>query len=303
MILAPGRESPLPLYQRLVECRSESELAALCGRQFLDIDPPTDDRPYFFNQLRFWRPDWILLGQADLGSVVGNLRAALTLVLLLLISLAAVAVGIVWPLRHVGLPAGLPLPVLRAGLLYFAAIGLGFMLIEMAFVQRFSLVLGHPTYALACVIGSMVLATGVGSLLSDYLPVNRPGLFIAYPLLILAVQFVAWMLLPGAATWAITESLATRVAVTLAFTVPCGLLMGLGFPLGMAQIMRYGDAVAPWMWGINGAASVLGAVLSILLSMSLGISVTFLVGMACYGLMLLANLRFQRALASPVGQA
>jgi hypothetical protein len=158
-------------------------------------------------------------------------------------------------------------------------------------------VLGHPSYSLACVIGSMVLAAGVGSAISEYLPTNRPRLFLVYPVIILAVQLAAWGLLPAAAVWAVTEPLATRVAVTLAFTIPCGLVMGLGFPLGMAQINRYGD-VAPWMWGINGAASVVGTIVAILISMSLGISATLLAGMICYGLILLANFGFQR-----VGQA
>jgi hypothetical protein len=82
--------------------------------------------------------------------------------------------------------------------------------------------------------------------------------------------------------------------VTLAFTIPCGLVMGLGFPLGMVQITRYGESVAPWMWGINGAASVVGTIVAILISMSLGISATLLAGTVCYGLILVANLRFQR---------
>lgn len=289
LLQAPDRPSNLPLYQELVDCTSEAELTQVCDRQILDFSPTSDNRPYFFNQLRFWRPDTVLIAKTEYGGAAGNLRAAGTVLMLLVLSLLAVAAGIFWPLRKVGLPEGLPPKVFRAGLLYFVAIGLGFMLIEMALIQRFSLVLGHPSYSLACVIGSLVLATGIGSALSEYLPVQRPGLFLVFPVVILLVQLVAWALLPGAALWAVTEPISTRVAVTLAFTVPCGLVMGLGFPLGMLQITRYGDAVAPWMWGINGAASVVGTILAILISMSLGISATFLAGMACYGLMWLAN--------------
>jgi hypothetical protein len=294
LLLAPGLPASLPLYDQLVDCQSESELAAVCSQQILDISPPSDDRPYFFNQLRFWRPDSVLFDQSGYVGLSGNLRATGTVLLLLVFSVAAVLGGVLWPLRQVGLPAGMPRPVFRTGLLYFAAIGLGFMLIEMAFVQRFSLVLGHPSYSLACVIGSMVLAAGVGSAISEYLPVDRPRLFLVYPLIILAVQLAAWGWLPAATLWAVTEPLATRVAVTLAFTIPCGLVMGLGFPLGMVQITRYGESVAPWMWGINGAASVVGTIVAILISMSLGISATLLAGAVCYGLILVANLRFQR---------
>jgi hypothetical protein len=298
LLMAPGMPSAQPVYQQLADCSSQSELAAVCSLETIDICPPNDDRPYFFNQLRFWRLDSVLLGRDGYVGVAGNLRAAGTVVLLLVLSVAAVVLGIYWPLRLVGLPAEMPLPVFRTGLLYFAAIGLGFMLIEMAFVQRFSLVLGHPSYSLACVIGSMVLAAGVGSAMSEYLPVDRPRLFLIYPVIIMAVQLAAWSLLPAAALWAVTEPLIARVAVTLAFTIPCGLVMGLGFPLGMIQITRYGQSVAPWMWGINGAASVVGTIIAILVSMSLGISATLLAGMLCYGLILLANLRFQQIHAS-----
>jgi hypothetical protein len=294
ILLAPGLPSSQPLYDQLVDCRSESDLTAVCSLQTLDISPPSDDRPYFFNQLRFWRLDSVLFDQGRLDCAAGNLRATGTVLLLLVFGVAAVLGGVLWPLRQVGLPAGMPQPFFRTGLLYFAAIGLGFMLIEMAFVQRFSLVLGHPSYSLACVIGSMVLAAGIGSALSEVLPVNRPRLFLVYPLVILAVQLAAWGLLPAASLWAVTQPLATRVAVTLAFTIPCGLVMGLGFPLGMVQITRYGESVAPWMWGINGAASVVGTIVAILISMSLGISATLLAGTVCYGLILVANLRFQR---------
>ncbi|MCI0357405.1 MAG: hypothetical protein L0211_02845 [Planctomycetaceae bacterium] len=294
LLLAPGLPSSQPLYQQLVDCQSEPELAAVCSRQILDISPPSDDRPYFFNQLRFWRLDSVLFDQGGFECAAGNLRATGTVLLLLAFGIAAVLGGVLWPLRRVGLPAGMPLPFFRTGLLYFAAIGVGFMLIEMAFVQRFSLVLGHPSYSLACVIGSMVLAAGVGSAISEYLPADQPRLFLVYPAIILAVQLAAWGLLPAATLWAVTQPLATRVAVTLAFTIPCGLVMGLGFPLGMVQITRYGASVAPWMWGINGAASVVGTIVAILISMSLGISATVLAGTVCYGLILAANLRFQR---------
>jgi hypothetical protein len=294
LLMAPGLPAREPVFQKLADCQTAAELAAVCSQQPLDISPPNDDRPYFFNQLRFWRLDSVLFDRSGYVGVAGNLRAAGTVLLLLVLSIAAVAVGILWPLRQVGLPVGMPLAYFRTGLLYFAAIGLGFMLIEMAFVQRFSLVLGHPSYSLACVIGSMVLAAGVGSALSEYLPTNRPRLFLLYPAIIMAVQLLAWALLPAAALWAVNQPLATRVAVTLAFTVPSGLVMGLGFPLGMVQITRYGESVAPWMWGINGAASVVGTIVSILISMSLGISATLLAGTVCYGLILVANLCFQR---------
>jgi predicted membrane-bound spermidine synthase len=297
LLLAPGEASPVPFLQQLVDCRSQDELVSLTNQETLDIRAPDDDRPYFFNQLRFWRPDDIFSG-VRAGTASANRRAALMVLVLLAISLGGMTLGIFWPLRRTGLPSGFPLPIFRLGLVYFAAIGLGFMLIEMAFVQRFSTLLGHPSYALTCVIGSMVLATGLGSLLSERLPTDRPATFRIYPLAVLVVQLAAWLALPWAVGVATTASLPVRIAVVLAFTLPCGLVMGLCLPLGMVQVTRYGTSIAPWLWGINGAASVLGTIMAILLSISLGISATFLVGIGCYALIVAVNLLLARKVSA-----
>ena len=135
----------------------------------------------------------------------------------------------------------------------------------------------------------MVLATGAGSALSGFLPTDRPALFFIYPVVILVVQFLAWLALPAVFAAAVTQSLPVRVLATLAFTVPTGLVMGACFPLGMVQIARYGNEATPWMWGINGAAGVLGTILAVLLSMTFGISATFLIGSLCYAVLLVAN--------------
>jgi hypothetical protein len=292
------RDTGLELLQRLVACESEQQLANVCEAEPLDVSPATDDRPYFFNQLKvstlFQDHRWM----DTFGGPSGNLQATATLLAIFVISIAGLVAGVVVPLRQVGRPKGLPATSFWAAVVYFSAIGLGFMLIEMSFVQRFSVLLGHPTYSLAWVIASMILATGVGSLLSGRLPANNVRLFLGYPIVVVTVQLLAWALLPSAFQATVTSSLPTRVLTTLAFTVPCGLVMGVCFPLGMALVERFDASAAPWMWGINGAASVLGTVAAICVSILWGISCTLMLGIVCYGVLLATNLVFVRSQAT-----
>lgn len=289
------------LLARFAACTTEGELQALCDEQVLDTRPVSDDRPYFFNQLRLSTlPRLYSQGLPEYAGEFGNLKATLMLLIILAVTVAGMAAGIFWPLRQVGLPTDLPRSAFRAGVLYFSAIGLGYMLIEMAFVQRFSVLLGHPTNALAWVIASMVLATGVGSFFAARLPTENAHLYRIYPIVIVGVQALAWALLPAVFALTVASTLPVRIAATLAFTVPCGLVMGLGFPLGMVQVGRFSETVTPWMWGINGAAGVVGTVLAVFLSMLWGISFTMAVGIGCYGLVLAANWLLQGANKSAV---
>ncbi len=296
--VAGKRHTGLELLHRLVACETEQQLASVCKAELLDVSPATDDRPYFFHQLKlstlFQDHRWI----GTFGGPSGNLQATATLLAIFVISIAGLVAGVFVPLRQVGRPRGMPARSFWAAVVYFSAIGLGFMLIEMSFVQKFSVLLGHPTYSLACVIASMILATGVGSLLSGRLPANNVRLFLGYPIVVVTVQLLAWVLLPWAFQATVTASLVTRILTTLAFTVPCGLVMGVCFPLGMALVERFDASATPWMWGINGAASVLGTVAAICVSILWGISCTLMLGIVCYGALLAANLVFLRSQAT-----
>jgi hypothetical protein len=130
-----------------------------------DYQPPTDARPFFFNMLkpRAWLAGMV---STDGGVIAGNLRATGTLVAILAVSLVFVAGAIVLPLVVRGRPA-LPAGSLAAGLAYFTLIGTAFMCAQVAFLQRFSVLLGHPTYALVVVLFSMILFAGLGSFVSD----------------------------------------------------------------------------------------------------------------------------------------
>jgi hypothetical protein len=158
------------------------------------------------------------------------------------------------------------------GIFYFSVIGLGFMLAQVAFMQRFSVYLGHPTYAVVVTLFSMILLTGVGSLVSDRVPVeSQLRVCIIYPLLVGASLLVVAALIQPVIDGTIDQGLAVRAAVVIGMIALPSLCLGLCFPLGLRLMRRLSIDAGPWMWGVNGAASVLGAVSAVALSMWVGI--------------------------------
>jgi hypothetical protein len=162
---------------------------------------------------------------------------------------------------------------------FFTAIGLAFLLVEMAWLQRLILYLGHPSHATTVGLGGLLLGAGLGSMASAQVGVRRVQRFgFVLPFAIAAINASLSILFTATLGW----SLAARVAVTLAWLLPVGVLMGLFFPTGM---VRFGDASRPWFWALNGAAGVLASVLSLALAMEIG----FLrVGLAGAGVYMLA---------------
>ena len=283
----------------IVRSQSMAELATATADDFYDYRPPTDARPFFFNMVRpaaWWRASTV----TDGGVIAGNLRATSTLIAILGVSLAFVVGTIVVPLAVRGRPA-LPGRRLTAGLAYFAVIGTAFMLAQVAFLQRFSVLLGHPTYALVVVLFSMILFAGLGSFVSASVlgPGGRrfgmcaaalgiglvaTGLFIA-PLCAVAV---AW-------------PLAARVATVLAVIGPLSLLMGLGFPHGARLVQQQDPEALAWMWGANGAAGVLASIAAVMVSMTLGIESNLLLAGAGYVALPLLARAIGEAVAAPGG--
>ena len=148
-------------------------LQALSAKFHLDVSPPTDDRPFFFNQLRITDPAAMVRAmQADSGVVKGNLGATIVLLIIIALSFVLVMLTIVVP----ALPSvrRIPRRLIGAGTVYFLLIGFGFMFVEIGVIQRLSLFLGHPVYGLAIGLFAIILSTGVGSLLSDRFPLVGP---------------------------------------------------------------------------------------------------------------------------------
>jgi hypothetical protein len=275
-----------------------------------NVAPVTDNAPFFFFTLK---PAQIL-GEKGLRSGIDwkvNL-GVLVLLLVLVISLVAVLAFLVLPLilRRTILRTALrnrnarqsPLP-----LLYFVAVGLGYILVEIAFIQRFVLFLGHPTYALTVVIFLLMLSSGAGSLFSRlWLPRTNLGWV---PLVLVIVTLLADVLfLPGRLAALVGLDFGYRLLVSSVLLIPLGFVMGMPFPTGLRALAAMpapefltgpdaSDNSVEWAWAMNAAASVLGSVLAMVIAIQFGLTVTLTCGAAAYllALLLLPALRTNAA--------
>ena len=171
---------------------------------------------------------------------------------------------------------------------YFALIGLAFMFVEIGMMQRFVLFLGHPGYSIPVVLASLLVFAGIGSYATSRLPLGPPaalavgllGAPVALGALLLA-QAPLFDALLGAPLW-------TRAAVTACMMAAPGVLMGMPLPAGLAVVSRVSRRFVPWAWGINGAASVLGAVLVVVAAMALGFTWAIVIAAGLYAAALAA---------------
>jgi len=177
------------------------------------------------------------------------------------------------------------------------------MFVEIGIIQRASLYLGHPVYGLAIGLFGIIVATGVGSLVSERWALDTPTRLAAWACLLtlfIALLSVWFPLLVGAFEG---YGLAVRVPVVLAAIVPSGLLMGFGFPTGLRLVERIDARSTPWFWAVNGAAGVLAASLAVATSISFSINVSLWLGAACYLLLAPVAMALCRMSAPAIGGA
>lgn len=232
-----------------------------------DLHPATDDQPFFF-QFGRWR-DAMPTGSGwreGMLSLSGRLVLVTTLIQALVLSLLLLLAPLVWG-GHGGRVGRR-----RGVVVYFSAIGMSFMLLEISLMQRFTLFLGHPVYAVACVLAVLLIAAGLGSgFAAPRLQGRRQVRWVFIGIALLSVAYS--LLLPSVFHAALGQSLPLRVAITTALLVPLGFLLGIPFPVALASLARQGAASATgWAWAANSCASVVGPLLAVLIAMDLGFS-------------------------------
>ncbi len=279
VLVSPWAPSSNATLERLANATSMDEVHAAAADPDFDYLPPSDARPYFFNMLK---PGAALSqrGLSRAGVVSGNLLATSTLLALSLVTFVLVLVLVLWPLVRLGRPAIAP-AAFAASLGYFSAIGLGFIFVQIPFLQRFSVYLGHPTYTFSIILFLMILSAGFGSYLSDRLDARSPRVE-GLPLVIGAAILVEVLLIQPLTDATVGAGLPGRTLVVAAFVVPLALLMGMCFPIGLRLTGSVSDSITAWMWGVNGAAGVLASVMAVMVSMWLGIDVSLWVAAALY---------------------
>jgi hypothetical protein len=171
---------------------------------------------------------------------------------------------------------------IRTVIPYFAALGVGFILIELALLQKLILLMGNPTMTFALLLFTILLSSGGGSLLSSRIAKNnmRNLIFVIVGIAGLGVLYV--FSLPSIIYSALAEPIEIKAAISIGVLAPIGFLMGMPFPTGMRLLKVHRPDFIPWMWAINGAFSVLGAVLAIALGIMYGSSFAMILGVLVY---------------------
>ena len=244
-----------------------------------DLSPPTDDRPFFFYytrlsdllhpSIRFYDPAlWLLI---MIGAMV-------------LLAAGFIAAPLLLRLSREGVPsADEPGRLQMTVLTCFGLLGFSFMAIEIAFLQRFSLFLGHPSYALLAILSVVLLSTAAGAWASRRYAVERlPRVLLVAGVATALVSVVYGAVLGDLIRLLIGWPLVARLAITSALIAPCGLLMGPMLPGVVRVLGAAGSPLVPWGWGINGATSVVGTALATIVAMHAGFAATFYVGALGY---------------------
>lgn len=269
------------------EILATPDLPAFYARQARQLQPATDDRPFFHHHTRWRSLDTATIGdlfrQKALGSMLLGDRplAEVSLLLLLLQATVISALLILLPLRRLRGP-GPGVTGQWRFLAYFGGLGFGFIAVELALLSQFTLFLGRPVYTYAVVLASLLLFTGLGSWGSGRITAPpRQALHRLLPLamgLILASAVARGPLFHATLGW----PLPARVAVAVAFVLPLGLVLGTLFPLGLRIVAAEAPGLIPWAWGVNGFLTVLGTVLAQLLGMTFGFTAVLLLGATAY---------------------
>jgi len=265
---------------------------------YYNIRPTNDDSPFFFN---FYRMRSLLRPFEPSIGGYSVTRLPTGLLILLTCSIQIIILGallILWPMRTQA--AGLRgRPGAIHVLIYFAAIGLAFIAVEIMLLQKLMVFLGGPVYSMSVTLFSLLVFCGIGSFLAKRFTHVNPRWS---GVIILAV--VASLIL--ATTWFLNHRLdplrsldhTLRCLVAMAVLLPVGLFMGMPFPTGMRLAERLSPGLVPWAWCVNACATVLGSVASMLAGTFFGFTWVLLLSAAIYGVAMLAIL-----LAPAVGGA
>lgn len=294
MILAPdlpldtinryARLSEPVYYDTFMALLNAEDRADFYADYDFDVRPPTDNHPFFFHFFKWRQTPQILNNMGRVWQPFGG-SGFFVLVALLGFSVIAAVMFVILPMalrarfRYAIRTTGMSHSV-RIGL-YFGSLGISYLLIEMATIQQFVLILGQPTLALATVIATLLLFSGIGSTFSIHLPWAR-----MLGILVLLTLVWPWFI-HAAAGILLTLPLVVRWPLSLLVLAPLGVLMGVPFARGVAALHSKPDLV-PWAWAINGSASVISAVLAVLIALTVGFNGVLWCGGILYGVARLA---------------
>ena len=278
---------PDNVFTQMIEAKDP---AALWNSLEYNVAPTYDNNPFFFNSLRLknlskafghgaaeWR-------KSNLGTFVLFALLGITGVLVLLF--------ILLPLMLIRNPAikgksRLSTPYV----LYFGCLGAGFIIVEIAMIQKFILFLGHPVYALAVILFSLLTFSAIGSYLSGkFADKSLRKLIIRVIFAIVVLSLIYILVLPSIFYGLVALQLWIRILISVLLMAPLALLMGMPMPAGIKLVSERYPSIIPWAWGVNGAASVMGSVAALAIAILTGFNEAILAGSGIYlvGAMMIA---------------
>ncbi len=281
-------------YEALTALLGAADRRAFYRAQFYDVSPPTDDRPFFGHYfcwrqlpaiLRQWGKTWQPFGGSGFLIVLGYLALAI------LFSGALASVPFLAQRR-----VRRPWAVRLDRTIYFAAIGLGFMLIEIPLMQRFILYIGQPTVAFTFVLTGLLLFCGIGSALADRAPLRRVLAILA----LLALVYPALLRLITEHTLGLARPL--RWGIGLGLLLPLGMAMGVPFAGAFYALREVSTGERAWVWAVNGSASVIGSTLAAVIALSAGYRAVLGLAAGCYALAAILSRAFLSG-GQPLGAA
>ena len=269
-------------YEATVNILSASEREAFLSSYPYDISPATDDRPFFFHFFKWSQLPYVWQSLGKTWQPFGGAGYLIVGVLFLAAVLAS-AIFILLPLylrpKKRVKPSGLPVSSVRLRLfIYFAALGLGFLFIEIPMMQKFILFLDEPTYAFAIVLFTILVFSGLGSLFSARLIKVLPQVILGLGLLVLVYP----LFLPYFFEALLGQPLPVRLLVAVGVLAPLSFLMGIPFPSGIRLVAASAPELVPWAWGINGCFSVISSILSLMIALLVGFSWVLVVAGGIY---------------------
>ena len=273
-------ELETPIYYESAQHILSAEYETFYHNYVYNIRPATDDRPYFFDFFK-WKALPYMIRTMGRQWLPFSEWGYLVLVATLLQAICASAAFVLLPLF-----AAKPVRSVRsrkfASVTYFLLLGFAYMFLEMGFIQKMTLLIGHPVFGVAVTLLGFLVFSGLGSLASGGLFGSPRRKIIIAVLAIVVIGLIEIAVTKYAFDWLVGFSRPIRILLGLALTAPLAFFMGMPFPTGLKQIHAHSQPLVPWAWGVNGFASVTGAVLGTFLAISMGFTALTLIALVCY---------------------
>ncbi|MFB0564887.1 MAG: hypothetical protein ACETWK_04330 [Candidatus Aminicenantaceae bacterium] len=256
--------SPL-YYDFMLQLLSLPSRKELYKNYIFEVRPATDNRPFFFNSYKLQKPKatYEALGKKWLPLLQGGFLIPLMFLQFLIIAFVLILSPLIVFRKSKSRRRGIFLKVF----FYFSLIGMAFMFIEITWIQKFILFLGHPLYSISTIIFSLLLSTGIGSFVSKILLREKVKQKLKASLILCSFLIVIYLLfLPLFYQNLIHLKFLLKIVLTFLVIFPLGFLMGFPFPTGIRLLEREESRLIPWAWAANAFSSVINAVLALMIA-------------------------------------